>query len=83
MKQEIKEHSVDVVMIGVLIVIAVLFGIIGVIVWALIYGCYLLFKGAFNLKGEKRGFIKTDILLITIFVMITVACVVAYFFGWL
>jgi hypothetical protein len=49
MKQIVEEHKIDVVMICVFIVIVVLFGIIGLVIWAFIYGCYLLFKGSLNL----------------------------------
>ena len=79
MKHELKLNSIDIVMIGLLIVIAVFFGIIGIVGWAFLYGFYLLIKASLRLKGAKKGFIKTDFLLMAIFIIVIIICIGLYF----
>jgi H+/Cl- antiporter ClcA len=78
MKLEITLNTIDLAMIGLLIVVAVFFGIVGVAVWALVYGCYLFAKGCLRTNEERRGFVKTDFLLIAIFIAILIISIIAY-----
>jgi len=61
-----KNNSIDYVMFGILIVMAVLFRIMGVIFWAIIYGVYLMGKGALRNSGKNIKIYKIDWIIISI-----------------
>ncbi len=74
-----KNYSVDIFMFAILIIIAIFFGIFGIAIWSFVHGCYLLFKGAISLKGDKKGLIRSDFIIIAIFILVAVIAAIIYF----